>query len=190
MGTEIDPEFAARISEPLQQLENWLREQGLEETAILPRILFPRGVIRTVEHYKRIYPCSDEVIATNAAYTLQFHDVLRWILNRTDLSHSAHQMVVKYGIIAITSVIEGLLEGALQDRGIKRGNKLSSKLRAAYDHGLIDDELYYRLDEVRGARDKIHLHLYRIKGRESYDVADWDAAVAALKELAAQLGRP
>lgn len=97
-----NPRIVVEASRLLQQIEDEVRQKGVQHSmgeTIEPKIGFPRGYVRTASWFRRKYSCHIRTIADHVAYTLQFHDVLRWLLNRTDHSLTARQMVIKYGVV-------------------------------------------------------------------------------------------
>ncbi len=182
-----DPMKVATASRLLQEIEDELGAAGASEQAMDPKIRFPRGFINTAGTYRARFRCRRKGIGDNVAYTLQFHDVLRWILQRTDLGITAQRMVIKYGIVSIVSVIEGLIYDSLTSHRLVVSKKLRSNLKKAKDAGIISLVTFGLLQEVLRKREKIHLHLYEISGTETYDLSDWNSAVAALQMLAEDL---
>lgn len=152
-----------------------------------PKVRFPRGFIQTADLYRRIYPCRRRRIGDNVAYTLQFLDVLRWILIRTDLELTAQQMVLKYGVVSTFSIIEGLLFDSLKSRRLDPGKKFRKALEKARDAGIISELLFFELGHVHELREKIHLHLYEVSGDKKYNLDDWNFSVDALKNLSSEL---
>jgi hypothetical protein len=175
------------VSQYLQEIEDAMKIAGVSDHHMVPKIRFPRGFIQTAQLYRDAFPCRRRQIGNNVAYTLQFLDVLRWILIRTDLELTAQQMVVKHGVIGTFSVIEGLLFDALKSRRIEPGKKFRKTLEKARNLGIISDALYGDLSQVHEMREKVHLHLYDLTGARHYDLEDWNFAVAALQHLSNEL---
>ena len=60
------------------------------------RVRFPRGYLRTAEESRRrVNFLPDMTLRSNIAHRIQLADVQHWILNRTDLSGIAKEMVIK-----------------------------------------------------------------------------------------------
>jgi hypothetical protein len=175
------------VSRWLQEIEDDLRRAGISNLPMTPRIRFPRGFIQTADLYRRIYPCRRQRIGNNVAYTLQFLDVLRWILIRTDLELTAQQMVIKYGVVSTFSIIEGLIFDSLKSRRIDPGKKFRKTLEKARDAEIISESLFLDLAHVHELREKIHLHLYGVSGAKKYNLDDWNFSVDALKNLSNEL---
>jgi hypothetical protein len=174
----------------LQEIENEITRSAAPHEDIEPKIRFPRGFIGTAETYRRSYPCRVRAIANNVAYTLQFHDVLRWLLRTTDLDITAKEMVIKYGIVSVVSVVEGLAHDALLSRGVKNSPKtLKKTIEQLVTQGRITADLANALQTVRKKREKIHLHLYKGSGKETYEINDWNFAVGVLQRFATELRR-
>jgi len=181
-----NPSIATEASRLLQEIENEVNLAGIQHTAqeaIEPKVRFPRGYIREAGCFRQKYPCHKRPIANNVAYTLQFHDVLRWLLNRTDIDLTARQMVIKYGIVSIYSVIEAIVWTKLSQTRNMPGKKFEKNVGKMQSSGFIDQGLAKRLIDVHKKRGKIHLELYALKGEEKYDHQDWNNAVEALEDL-------
>lgn len=183
-----NPALVEQASQLLQDIEDEVRGARRQDEAIDPRVRFPRGFINTARVFRDLYPCRSSRIGDQVAYTMQFQDVLRWLLNRTDLRITAKQMVVKYGIVCLVSVIEGLVFDKLRSRKITPSKKLRTNLRKLRDAGFIREATYALLDRIRQKREKLHLHLYEASG-EQYEVEDWNLAVKGLQVLASEFRR-
>ena len=97
-------------------------------------------------------------------------------------------MVIKYGIVSVVSVMEGMVHDALSASGVKNPpKKLRSAVKRLETQGMISHSLSVSLQNARKKREKIHLHLYEISGPERYAVEDWNLASATLGELASEL---
>ena len=73
-------------------------------------VRFPRGVLRTAEHYRTW--CPDYLARRqkdSCAYGFMYLDVLWWIAARTDLSGIALEMVYKSAIITQGTILEAML---------------------------------------------------------------------------------
>ena len=175
------------VSRWLQEIEDELKHAGVAGLPMTPKFRFPRGFIQTADLYRRVYPCRRRRIGDNVAYTLQFLDVLRWILIRTDLDLTAQQMVLKYGVVGTFSIIEGLIFDSLKSRRIDPGKKFRKTLEKAKVAGIITESLFLDLAHVHELREKIHLHLYEVSGAKKYNLGDWNFSVTALRNLADEL---
>ena len=181
-----NPDCVYQANSLLQQIENEIRERmsDTEPDVIEPKIRFPRGYIPKVDALKAAYPCNYHIIGKNIAYTLQFHSLLRWFLTRTDIDWTARKMIIKYGIISINSIIEGLVWCKLKERGIQPAKKdFSKNLDKMVQNRIIGTTLADMLKKIHQKRSKIHLELYQIMGDEDFTVEDWNKAVEALQLL-------
>lgn len=185
---KVDANKVRKAGILLQEIEDLVNSAGKAHEAIDPKIRFPRGFINKASWYRVNFPCQSAQIGDNVAYTLQFLDVLRWLLNRTDLGITAKEMVIKYGIVSVVSVMEGMVHDALSASGVKNPpKKLRSAVKRLETQGMISHSLSVSLQNARKKREKIHLHLYEISGPERYAVEDWNLASATLGELASEL---
>ncbi|MDD3492186.1 MAG: hypothetical protein PHZ19_01655 [Candidatus Thermoplasmatota archaeon] len=182
------------ISSLLQEIIEELEKEGEPNGALEPRIRFPIGFIRKAAHYRRRCPCYDAAIAKNISYTLQFHDVLRWLLNWFDIGLTAQEMVIKHGIVAVAAVIEAIEVDELERRNIKAAMSLKRSTDKLQEQGIITDELAKKIQDLRKTRDNLHLqsHIWKPKKAtepEIYKIDDWNNAISILNELLAELGR-
>jgi hypothetical protein len=73
------------------------------------KLRFPRGYLRTAEESRRrVNFLTDPTLRSNIAYTIQLADVQHWILNRTDLSGIAKEMVIKLQMFLLGTIIESV----------------------------------------------------------------------------------
>jgi hypothetical protein len=157
----------------------------------LDKIQIPTGVIKKVnkiiESYHLYVIVKDSALVRNIAYTFQFISFINWVLNSTDISLIVGEQTVKYGIIAVNSIIESIVYDYLKQypavqpsekSSEKNIEKLKQKARPA-PQSLIDS-----LKKVHKKREKIHLRLW--KGEleyKKYKIADYQEAKNALNVL-------
>jgi hypothetical protein len=95
-----------RASRLIQDIQDYTK-RTLRNDAL---INFPRGVLRTAEHYRT--RCPDYLTPrqkASCAYGFMYLDVLWWILSRTNLDGIAKEMVFKSAIITQGTILEAML---------------------------------------------------------------------------------
>lgn len=172
-------EIVARVSADLQAIQNYMRQENHADA----KVRFPRGFLRTAAHFRNRFAfLGDETLKRNIAYTLILSDVYRWLLNRTDISRTAKEMIIKEGICLVGSLCESVTKDVLNGAV---GKKRSYKDRTQYllDNGIIDAELKEELDWVWDTRNNEHLFLVEIREHEHYKLADYNRAIKTLRGL-------
>lgn len=121
------------------------------------QIKFPRGFLRTFNYYRDYFPyIQDQALLTRIVSHLMHRDTLHWLWLKTDLYGDARFMVVKFQLVTLASVLEGVVKNLIP--------KVPKKL----------DNVYYRIDQLQSKglitngvdlkqlwsdRNSIHLHL-------------------------------
>ncbi len=151
------------------------------------RVRFPRGYLRTVHtRIGRFAWINDDTLKRNLCYHLIFSDVLRWLLNRTDLAGVAHGMVVKHTIALMGSVVESLTMTAMKQLGQGRRN-YAKRVGYLCDEGFFDATLRDELLWLWEARSGVHVYEVTDLELDTYRVADSNRAIRATCSLAEAL---
>jgi hypothetical protein len=176
-------EAVARVSGDLQAIQNYL----VQENHPNAKVRFPRGFIRTAAHFRQRFNfLNDETLRRNVAYTLILSDTYRWLLNRTDISGTAKEMIIKEGICLVGSLCESLTKDVLADVvGKKRGYK--DRTQYLLENQIIGAALKIELDWVWDTRNNEHLFLVEIREHEHYSLLDYNRAIRSLRQLRDQL---
>lgn len=176
-------EAVARVSADLQNIQNYLGQENHQDA----KIRFPRGFIRTAAHFRQRFNfLNDEILKRNVGYALILSDTYRWLLNRTDISRTAKEMIIKEGICLVGSVCESVTKDVLTGVvGKKKGYK--DRTQHLLDNEIIDNELKVELDWVWDTRNNEHLFLVEIREHEHYRLPDYNRAILALRKLRDQL---
>ncbi|TKB90424.1 MAG: hypothetical protein E8D40_11770 [Nitrospira sp.] len=147
------------------------------------KIRFPRGFLRTATQYRsRLGFIKSDTLKTNLSYTLILSDVLRWLLNRTDLAGTAKEMVIKNAIILRASICESMaIHGTKGTIGKKhsfceRTNRMAAK-------GIVTSDLCDELHWLWEKRTGIHIYELDHQEYEKYEIADYNRAVSVTKDL-------
>ena len=168
-----------RAGEALQGIQNDLGPDGPGG-----RVRFPRGYLKTVHaRIGRFTWINDDTLKRNLCYHLIFSDVLRWLLNRTDLAGVAHGMVVKHTIALMGSVVESLTMTAMKQLGHGRRN-YAKRVECLFDEGLLDAALRNELLWLWEARSGVHVYEVTDLELDTYRVADSNRAIRATCTLA------
>ncbi|MFK5912985.1 MAG: hypothetical protein QM484_01310 [Woeseiaceae bacterium] len=172
-------EITTDVGEKIQQIHDYLGERNHPNGAIK----FPRGYLRRcVEHRKKYDFISDHILKSNIAYTLLQTDLFRWLLNRTDISGQAKEMLIKKEISSIGAIIESITKHYLHGR---RGGGKNYKYRSnvLVDEGIITKELKINIDWVWDVRSGEHLMLLEQREWKVYEMKDCNKAIRTLHEL-------
>lgn len=173
------------IGKSLQQLENYLQRKypGDDYLKTKVEIQFPRGYIRKCEDFRSRYPCNDQTIGRNVSYAILSTELLRWLLNRFKLFGALESMVIKLGIVVVTSAIEGIVHDRLKTLNIKCAKSLKKNIEKLEAKGVISERLAEELQKFRKKRDNIHLYVVREWEYQKYTLADYNKGIILLKYL-------
>lgn len=152
------------------------------------KLRFPRGYLRTAaEARRRVSFLADPTLRSNIAYTLQLADVQHWILNRTDLSGMAKEMVIKLQMFLLGTIVESVTKNYLHGRC---GGNFRRRTQYLLDNGLIDADLKTDIDWLWDLRN--NMHLFQLDDIEwsstDYTVSNHNRAVRAFRRLLTDLG--
>lgn len=152
------------------------------------KVRFPRGYLRTAEESRRrVNFLPDTTLRSNIAYTIQLADVQHWILNRTDLSGIAKEMVIKLQMFLLGTIVESVTKNHL--RGLCGGN-FAKRTQYLLDNEIIDSTLKTDIDWLWDIRN--NMHLFQLGDIEwsstDYTIANHNRAVRAFRRLLVALG--
>lgn len=75
------------------------------------RIKFPRGYLRPFNYYRELFPYIDNAgLLTRIASHLMHRDTLHWLWQKTDVNGDARCMIIKFQLITLASVLEGVVK--------------------------------------------------------------------------------
>jgi len=141
---------------------------------------FPTGIIQKVKgiisKYNLKTVVKDSTLRRNIAYTFQFIDLVEWLLNDTDIGLTVKEQVIKYGIVALDSIMESILRDYLEYNRVKPSKKTKRNINklAKLD---CPAKVVNSLSDLHKKRNKIHLHLWRNKLEyKKYKVKDFRKA--------------
>ncbi len=170
-----------KISKKLQELENLLKDEGVEKV----NIQFPRGVIRKANDFRnRLEFIDDDIFKTNVAYSLMLTDVYRWILNRFDIGLTAQEMLIKEGISLLGNIIEAILRHIVdKEKGFK------SCCSELVKRGIINSKQKEDLIWLWNMRCKQHLATLPEKEYRKYTLEHYNKAIILWKDFETTLRR-
>ena len=170
-----------KISDDMQNLESLLQAEGIESV----NIRFPRGVIRTADHFRnRLSFVNDYVLKTNIAYHLMLTDVYRWILNRFDISLTAQEMLIKEGISLIGNIIEAILKHISEHLGASSPDiGFSKTCTILVEHNIISKEQKKNLEWVWGMRCKEHIFTLPNAEYRKYTLEHYNKVIQVWRDL-------
>ena len=145
------------------------------------RIRFPRGFLRTFEYYRDEFDFLEPGdIKERIIRHMMHRDTLHWVWLKTDIFGHAREMVIKFQLINLASVLEAVVKSLIP-------NTPRSK-----------DNIYYRLDQLEDknrvlnaaelkslwkARRSIHLHLDEPEQSVKFNDSNyklWHSALASM----------
>lgn len=168
----------------IQEIQNYLGRDFTKPA----KIRFPRGYLRTAEESRRrVRFLTDATLRRNIAYTIQLSDVQHWLLNRTDLSGTAKEMVIKLQMFLLGTIIESVTKNHLRGRC---GGNFGKRTQYLVEKAIIDDSLKTEIDWLWDIRN--NMHLFQLDDIEwsstSYTVINHNRAVRAFRRLLVALG--
>ena len=174
------------VNERLQSITDYL---GMDEHEGA-RIRFPRGYLRKCAVHREKYAfLNNRTLQSNIAYAKMTTDIFRWLLNRTDISLSAQEMLIKQGISIIGAVAEAVVKTVLigcPGGGNKQNFK--KRLQVLVDTSRIDQTTQVELEWLWDTRNNVHLMLLDEREYKKYSIADYNRAVRGLTGLRISLG--
>lgn len=173
-------EFEARLADVnlgIQEITDYLNAQNSNDGLIR----FPSGYIRECALRRTEYAFIESYnLKCNIAYNLMALDVVIWLNNRSTLQGQAMSMLLKVGLILVTSVVEALIK--FQQRDVEWPKKIRKKVK--YEHRiqrLLSDEIVTNelAQDLRWLWERRqNVHLYRITGREFMEYTPTEVARA------------
>lgn len=180
------PKIVSEINERMQALHDYLGERNIEEA----KIKFPRGYIRTCASHRRKYSFLEcHTLKSNIAYAKLTSDIYRWLLNRTDISITAKEMIIKQGIALVGSVAETVVKEVLKGQpGGGRKQNFKKKVEKLVEDNVITNELKEELDWLWDTRNNVHIMLLTEREYQKYEMKHYNRAIKAMKNLRVSLG--
>jgi hypothetical protein len=121
------------------------------------QIKFPRGFLRTFDYYRDYFPyIEDQALLTRIVSHLMHRDTLHWLWLKTDLFGDARFMVVKFQLVTLASVLEGVVKNLIP-KAPKNDDSMYWRIDQLQSKGLITNGV--DLKQLWYDRNSIHLHL-------------------------------
>lgn len=115
MTIENDDELREAVNE-VSGLIQKIQDYAGRDFSKPAQVRFPRGYLRAADECrKRVNFLPDQTLRSNIAYTIQLADVQHWLLNRTDLSGMAKEMVIKLHMFLLGTIIESVTKTTCED---------------------------------------------------------------------------
>lgn len=154
----------------------------------MDKVIIPTGIIRTVDKIidscKLAFIVDNPTLWRNIAYTFQFIDFIDWLLYGTDIALIAKEQTIKYGIVAVNSIIEGIVHDYLGQRPSVRPAKKLEKNLEKLEKKHVPRTIIEPLKRVHNKRAKIHLQLWGTElERLRYKTEDYERAKKALDDF-------
>jgi len=129
----------------------------------------------------------NHTLRRNIAYTFQYTDVVEWILEDTDLALTAREQVIKFGIIALNSIMEGTIRDFLERPTYKQpSNKVGRNIekKKKKKPKPVPIHITKKLRKAHKKREKIHLHLCKDELEyKKYKKNDYDETLDTIIEF-------
>lgn len=184
MPIESDADLIGAVAEVgrrIQQISDYANENPASES--LARIRFPAGFLRTATfHREQLRFVSDVKLRKNLSYACMTHDVLRWLIVRTDLSGQARDMVIKEAICLTGSVCEALTIWP-GEQGLGKSKSFANRAARLRELGVISEAVEADLNWVWDIRRREHIADVEIQEWNHYTTAQWHRSVTALRAL-------
>ena len=165
----------------LQNIHHYLQENPEHEQHA--RIRFPRGYLRTNASIRKSFGfVKDDTLRSNISYAIMTHEVLRWIVVRTDLSGQARDMMIKEGICLLASICESLTIHP-SVHGLGRKSSFSKRVGRLLEDGVITEETQADLIWLWDKRRNEHLYEVEVREYDHYEIKDWNRSVKAFDAL-------
>lgn len=174
------------INEKIQLVNDYLGDRDFDEA----RLRFPRGYLRSCALHRSKYNfLDDKVLQRNIAYAKMTTDIFRWMLNRTDISMIAREMIIKQGVSIMGAVAESIVKTVLKGQP-GGGNKqnFGKKVETLFATNKINEKTKQELTWLWNTRGNIHLMLLEEPEYGKYSLAHYNRAVRALTSLRVSLG--
>lgn len=164
----------------LQDITDFVRSNGASKN----RIQFPRKYIRNAGSFQqKLSFINDKELKKSLSYNLIFVDVLRWLLNCTDINYTAKEMLIKYCVLTFSFICESMAVKATEGI-IGKKHEFKERTKRMVAKGMIQPSLKDTLDWLWDKRGKgAHLYLLDYSEQGLYAVNDYKKASLAIEEL-------
>ena len=168
-----------RIGTDLQDVQNYLGDTCRRDA----KFRFPRGFIRrAADLRKRFGFLRNDTLKRNLSYQLILFDVFRWILNRSDITGTAQEMLIKEGICLFGSQCETILRAYCGNRTSKKKG-VSGRIQFLVSTSVLDSNAADELNWLWKTRSALHVYLVEQREHQIYKISDYNRARNAYRSL-------
>lgn len=184
MPIENDAELKEAVVEVghlIQKISDYANENPESESCA--RLRFPTGFLRTASfHRDRLQFVSDAHLRKNLSYACMTHDVLRWLIVRTDLGGQAKDMVIKEAICLTGSVCETLTIWP-GEQGLGKSKSFVHRAARLRELEVISEQTEEDLNWVWDIRCREHIAGVEVQEWNHYTTEQWRRSVTAFRGL-------
>ena len=150
------------------------------------RIKFPRGYLRPFNFYRDFFPyIKDSALLTRIVSHLMHRDTLHWLWLKTDIIGDARCMTVKFQLITLASVLEGIVK-YLEPKTPKKKDNMYYRIDQLEEKRFISNAK--ELKQLWADRNSIHLHLDKYEDQPvEYSDNNYKLWHKAMKQLIHEL---
>jgi hypothetical protein len=188
MAIHTDDELAhvaSEVSTGLAAIQAYLGERNCEAG----KVQFPWSYIRKASTFRaQLWFLRDEVVRRNLAYAHIQSDTLRWLLNRTTLTGTAREMIIKESVCLSAAICESLTKVICrQERLCGEGRGFKPRCDTLRVQQAISERTAQELKWLWDFRQNEHIFLAPDWEYGYYKMAHGNRAVKALHSLKAEL---
>lgn len=175
----------AEVSEGLAAIQEYLGDRHCE----IGKVRFPRGYIRRAATFRdQLWFIRHETIQRNLAYAHLQSDTLRWILNRTSLTGTAREMIIKETVCLAAAVCETITKIVCrQERLCSEKRTFKQRCDTLLGHSAISETTSDELKWLWDFRQHEHIFLAPDWEYGYYKMADCNRAIKTLRSLKREL---
>jgi len=174
----------ANLNQSLQEIQNYIGPDDPDQYDSPDfKIRFPHGYLRSASHFRaRLSFIRDDILKRNMAYCLIEADLLTWLINRTSITGTLKEMLIKSGIVKMGALAEA---GVYHFTAGRISNNLGfvRKCRRMVVLGIINQKLCDDLEWLWDSRKSIHLFLVGEAEYSRYRELDYDRAFLTTRNL-------
>jgi hypothetical protein len=168
-----------RIGADLQDVQNHLGDTCRRDA----KFRFPRGFIRrAADLRKRFGFLRNDTLKRNLSYQLILSDVFRWILNRSDITGTAQEMLIKEGICLFGSQCETILRAYCGNRTSKKKG-VPGRIQYLVSTSVLDSNAADERNWLWKTRSALHVYLVEQREHQIYKISDYNRARNAYRSL-------
>lgn len=149
------------------------------------RIEFPRGFLRTFNYYRDVFTfLESSELKEKIVLHMMHRDTLHWLWLKTDIIADARQMVIKFQLINLAAILEGILTAVLPEMPNQKNNVYDRIDKLHSDGSIVNGP---ELKNLWKCRRSIHLHLEVQDDPIDFNDINYKTWHTALSEMLASL---